>query len=63
MYSDKEKRLDKRVVDRYLKKGLVSEKEFEKHMKELPDEEVNAEWVSIGMDEAELSDSGYSNGK
>jgi len=29
--------LDKRVVQRFIKKGLVSEKDYEKHMKSLPD--------------------------
>jgi hypothetical protein len=31
------KLVDKRVVHRYVKKGLVDEKEFEQHLKKLPD--------------------------
>lgn len=31
------KMLDKRVAHRYIKKGLLAEKEFEKHLKSLPD--------------------------
>jgi hypothetical protein len=31
------KLVDKRVVHRYVKKGLVDEKEFEQHVKRLPD--------------------------
>ena len=31
------KLVDKRVVHRYVKKGLVDEKEFEQHVKKLPD--------------------------
>ena len=31
------KLLDKRVALRFIKKGLLSEKEFEKHLKSLPD--------------------------
>lgn len=31
------KHLDKRVAHRYLKKGKLDEKEFERHLKALPD--------------------------
>jgi len=31
------KLVDKRVVQRYVKKGLVDEKEYEQHVKKLPD--------------------------
>jgi hypothetical protein len=31
------KLVDKRVVHRYVKKGIVDEKEFEQHLKKLPD--------------------------
>ena len=31
------KLVDKRVVHRYVKKGVVDEKEFEQHVKKLPD--------------------------
>ena len=31
------KLIDKRVVHRYVKKGLVAEKEYEQHVKKLPD--------------------------
>jgi hypothetical protein len=31
------RQIDKRVVHRYLKKGIVDEKDFEKHTKALPD--------------------------
>jgi len=31
------KMLDKRIVLRFIKKGVFSEKEFEKHLKTLPD--------------------------
>ncbi len=29
--------LDRRVVERYLKKGLLDEKEYQKYLKSLPD--------------------------
>jgi hypothetical protein len=31
------KLLDKRVVQRYLRKGLLDEKEYQKHLEALPD--------------------------
>ncbi|MGC4122732.1 MAG: hypothetical protein QM765_50805 [Myxococcales bacterium] len=31
------KMLDKRVAHRFIKKGLLAEKEFDKHLKSLPD--------------------------
>jgi len=31
------KMLDKRVAQRYLKKGLLAEKEYERYLKSLPD--------------------------
>lgn len=31
------KLLDRRVVERYMKKGMVDEKEFNRHLKALPD--------------------------
>jgi hypothetical protein len=36
------KLLDKRVAQRYLKKGVLDEKEYEKHLKSLPDLEQQA---------------------
>jgi hypothetical protein len=36
------KLLDKRVAQRYLKKGVLDEKEYEKHLKNLPDLEHQA---------------------
>ena len=29
--------LDRRVVDRYLKKGMLDEREYHRHLKSLPD--------------------------
>lgn len=31
------KLIDKRVVQRFIKKGLVAEKDYERHIKSLPD--------------------------
>lgn len=43
--------LDKRVVARYLKKGLVQPSDVEKVLKALPDTADNAEYISIPMGE------------
>ena len=39
--------LDVRVRDRNLRKGVLDEKEVEKHLKELPDSAANTESVTI----------------
>jgi hypothetical protein len=39
--------LDVRVRERNLRKGVLDEKDVEKHLKELPDSAANAENVSI----------------
>lgn len=46
--------LDKRIVDRNLKKGLVSKKDLEKHLSSLKDSEDNAEWVDPTAEPEEL---------
>jgi K+/H+ antiporter YhaU regulatory subunit KhtT len=49
------KQLDKRVVHRYLKKGIVDEKEFERLQKSLPDlaEQAMPVEASMEADEAD----------
>jgi hypothetical protein len=51
----KRKHLDSRTSDRYLKKGIVSQKDFDAHIKNLPDEEANATFVQM-----DLHDTGFS---
>ena len=46
---------DKRIVDRYVAKGIVQKDELEKRLAKLPDETENATWVQLDMDEAEVS--------
>ncbi|HET6413935.1 MAG TPA: hypothetical protein VFG53_17895 [Anaeromyxobacter sp.] len=52
--------VDKRVAHRYLRKGLLDEKEYERHMKSLPDlsdqalsVEASIEGQDLREDEAE----------
>lgn len=39
--------VDKRLVERNIHKGLISRKDFEKHLKDLPDSADNAEEVEF----------------
>jgi hypothetical protein len=50
------KQIDKRVVTRYLRKGIVDEKEFAAHLKALPDLEGDALPVDAALDGDYLDD-------
>ena len=41
------KKLDVRMVERNISRGVISAEDYEKSLKKLPDDELNAEWVSI----------------
>ena len=47
MHIDESKKLDKRTIERNLKEGIVSPKEWEKYLKSLPDASENADFVTI----------------
>jgi thioesterase domain-containing protein len=47
MHIDENKKLDKRTIERNLKEGIVSPKEWEKYLKSLPDASDNADFVMI----------------
>jgi hypothetical protein len=50
--------LDKRVVERYLKRGTVDEKEYARHLKALPDLADKAQRVDVEVQqEGELGPS------
>jgi hypothetical protein len=49
------KLIDRRVVKRYVRKGIVDEKEYAAHLKALPDLEAQALSVESAMD-GELTD-------
>jgi hypothetical protein len=46
--------LDKRVAQRYVRKGLLDEKDLEQHLKKLPDLAEQALEVESEIEEAEL---------
>lgn len=50
------KMTDRRTYDRYLAKGLVKQSEVDQHIKSLPDDSANAQWVTIDLDEAEVGE-------
>lgn len=50
------KLLDKRVAQRYLRKGLLDEKDWEKHLKSLPDLASQAMPIESDLDEDDLDD-------
>ncbi len=47
---------DKRVVQRYLKKGRLDEKEYERFLKALPDLAENAVAIEAALDSEALDD-------
>ncbi len=48
--------IDKRVAHRYVRKGVLDEKDYEKHMKSLPDLADRALTVEASMEGDELDD-------
>jgi hypothetical protein len=50
------KQIDKRVVQRYLRKGIVDEKDYAAHLKALPDREEDALPVEAALDDDFLDD-------
>ncbi|GEJ57840.1 hypothetical protein [Anaeromyxobacter diazotrophicus] len=50
------KYLDKRVAQRYVRKGLLDEKEWEKHLKALPDLASQAMPIESDLDGDDLDD-------
>jgi hypothetical protein len=48
--------VDKRVAQRYVRKGLLDEKDYEKHIKSLPDLADQALTVEASMEGEDLSD-------
>lgn len=51
-----DRNIDKRVVHRYVRKGIVDEKEYEKHLKTLPDLAEKAAPVEASIEGEDLDD-------
>ena len=51
--SSSDQLLDKRILDRNMAKGLVTQKEVDKHLAALPDKSTNAEYVDPAASLAE----------
>lgn len=56
MMTKTSKIFDSRVVDRYIAKGLIKESEYKDHLKKLPDDGPNANWIPLDLEEAGISD-------
>jgi hypothetical protein len=50
------KQIDKRVAHRYVRKDILDEKEWEKHLKSLPDLEAQALPLEASMEGDDLDD-------
>jgi hypothetical protein len=50
------KTIDKRVVHRYVRKGIVDEKEYDRHLKNLPDLAEQAAPVEASIEGEDLED-------
>jgi hypothetical protein len=50
------KHIDKRVAHRYLRKGIVDDKEYEKHLKNLPDLAERAVPVEASIESEDLAE-------
>ena len=56
MAQKESKCFDKRTVDRYREKGLVTESEVQAHLKALPDDASRCEYVQMDLHDTELGD-------
>ncbi len=56
------KLLDKRVVHRYVRKGVVDEKDYDKHLKNLPDRADQAAPVEASIEGEDLGGGGDGEG-
>jgi len=46
-----EKNFDVRLIERRIHKGDIKQSEYEKHLKALPDDEENGQWVDLDAEE------------
>ncbi len=54
--ADTDKQIDKRVAHRYVRKGILDEKDWEKHLKSLPDLAEQALPLEASMEGDDLDD-------
>lgn len=53
MNRDETKTFDSRIIERNIRKGLITRKDVDKHIKALPDRTDHATWSSITDDSAD----------
>ena len=56
MNRDETKTFDSRIIERNIRKGIITRKDVDKHIKALPDRTDNAVWSSITDDSADAFD-------
>lgn len=56
-------RFDKRLVKRNLKKGIITQKDYDEHLKKLPDNNNNKATIDIGKELKEIIKNRNSGGK
>ena len=47
--------LDTRLIDRNIRKGLIKQSELDTLLKKLPDDEANAEFVTLNLEDSEIT--------
>lgn len=57
MPAQEKKYYDRRTNERYVKKGLTTQKDIDGFVKALPDDESAASYVQMDVHETEISDS------
>jgi len=55
MAEKKNLHIDRRTADRYVERGVFSKTDYQAHLKALPDDTANAEWVHMELHDAELA--------
>ncbi len=50
------KHYDKRTVDRYIDRGVIKDSDLKSRLKNLPDDEANAQWIELDLSDAEVAE-------
>ncbi len=62
MPANDKKYYDRRTNERYVKKGILTQKDLDAHLKALPDDETAASFVQMDVHDTEASDGSDSEG-
>ena len=53
---------DTRILSKNLQKGLIKEADLKAHIKSLPDESANAQWIEMDIHETDSNGAGNHSG-